>query len=273
MILLHSTHPGWLSNSYLVAPGEGGDALVVDSGAPLAPLFDALESHSLRLRAILTTHRHPDHVAGNPELARRTGVPIFALAGEAEHVAGAISLRAGEHKSWDGIELRTLHLPGHTAFQAGYHVEGVGLFCGDCLFAGSIGGNMGPASTGFSDIRVAIVERILEMPDETPIFPGHAEPTTVGRERSTNPFVRVMTGLDPEGSGRCLALGRGARLVVLARDFDGRPKAWVRFDDDALDAVIPGSFVEIHLGLPRQEKPSRFGGSPRRPRPPEITID
>ena len=84
--------PGWLSNAYLVGEREGGAAVVIDSGAPIAPLLAALAHHDLKLAAILTTHRHVDHVQGHAELARVTHAPIFSLAPEAPHVAGAGTL-------------------------------------------------------------------------------------------------------------------------------------------------------------------------------------
>ncbi len=103
---------------------------------------------------------------------------------------------------------------------------------------------MGPASSGFADARRA-VERILELPDDTTIYPGHAGATTVGREKAESPLVRVMIGADPEGDRRCTALGRPGRLIALADDYDGGTKGWVRFDDDGSEAIVPGSRLEI----------------------------
>ena len=243
MILERSMDSGWLSNAYLV--GEGGDAIVIDTGAPLRPIFAALERQRLKLGAILCTHRHGDHTGGNDELARSTGAPVYALRPEVPHVPGAQALDDGEERAWGALRVRVIHLPGHTTGHAGYFVQGVGLFTGDCLFAGSLGGTVGPAASGFEDARRAVLERILSLPDDTPIHPGHAGSTTVGRERDSNPFIRVMTGRDPEGTGRCVAFGRSALLVVLARDYDGGTKAWVRFDDDGRDALGPGSRVQV----------------------------
>jgi glyoxylase-like metal-dependent hydrolase (beta-lactamase superfamily II) len=243
MIIERSMAPGWLSNAYLV--GQGGDAIVIDTGAPMQPIFAALERHRLRLAAILCTHRHGDHTGGNDELAGRTGAPVYALRPEVAHVPGAQPLEDGEERSWGALRVRAIHLPGHTTGHAGYLVKDVGLFTGDCLFAGSLGGTVGPAASGFEDARRAVLERILSLPDVTPIHPGHSSPTTVGQERDSNPFIRVMTGRDPEGTGHCVALGRPARLIVLARDYDGGTKAWVRFDDDGRDALVPGSRVEV----------------------------
>ena len=236
--------PGWLSNAYLAGHGDGGAAVVVDSGAPLRPLFEAIERHRLRLVAVLTTHRHVDHVQGHGELTRRTGARVYALAPEAPHVPSALALEPDVEMSWGGLKVRVVPLPGHTTGHAGYLVEGAGLFTGDCLFAGSLGGTVATGASGFEDARRAVA-RILALPDATPIHPGHAGPTSVGAERTRNPFVRVLTGLDAEGRGRCTALGRPGCLVVLARDYDGGTKAWVRFDDDGADALLPGSRVVL----------------------------
>ena len=238
--------PRWLSNAYLVGDREGGSAVAVDSGAPIAPLLEGLRAHRLSLAAILTTHRHADHVQGHAELAAGTGAPIFALAPEASHVAAARPLQFEEERVWGGLRVRAVPLLGHTSGHAGYFIEGIGLFTGDCLFAGSLGGTVAPGNSGFEDARRA-VDRILRFPDATPVHPGHAGPTSVGAERAENPFIRVMLGREAEGRERCLALGREARLVVLARDYDGGTKAWVRFDDGQ-DALVPGSRIRTLHG-------------------------
>jgi len=243
MILERSMDPGWLSNAYLVGDRPGGRAVLVDSGAPLEPLLGAIERHGLTAAAILTTHRHIDHVQGHAELTRRTGAPIFALAPEAPHVARALPLEFEEERAFGGLRVRAVPLLGHTAGHAGYLIEGSGLFTGDCLFAGSLGGTVAPGNSGFEDARRA-VDRILSLPDMTPVYPGHAGPSTVGSERAGNPFIRVMLGLEPEGRAPCRALGQEARLIVLARDYDGGTKAWVRFEDGR-DALVPGSRVVV----------------------------
>src|SRR5881296_493519 len=106
MILERSMDPGWLSNAYLIGDRDGGTAVVVDSGAPLPPLFSAIERHRLELRAILTTHRHADHVQGHSELARRTGAPIYALRPETPHVMAALALEPEEERVWEGLRVR-----------------------------------------------------------------------------------------------------------------------------------------------------------------------
>jgi hydroxyacylglutathione hydrolase len=83
----------------------------------------------------------------------------------------------------------------------------------------------------------------MALPDETRVLPGHTDETTIGRERSENPFVRVWTGAEPEGTERVRVGGRDATLVVWSPDYDGKGKAWVRFDGGE-DAIVGGSRVE-----------------------------
>src|SRR3989442_8612813 len=190
--------PGWLSNAYLVGEREGGAAVVIDSGAPIAPLLAALARHDLKLAAILTTHRHVDHVQGHAGLAGVTRAPIFALAPEAPHVGRALPLEFEEERLWGGLRVRAVPLLGHTSGHAGYLIGGVGLFTGDCLFAGSLGGTVAPGNSGFEDARRA-VDRILRLPDDTPVHTGHACPTTAGPDRTWNRLILAVHLHDPVG--------------------------------------------------------------------------
>ena len=83
----------------------------------------------------------------------------------------------------------------------------------------------------------------MALPDKTRVLPGHTDETTIGRERLENPFVRVWTGVEPEGTERVKVAGRDATLVVWSPDYDGKGKAWVRFDGGE-DAIVGGSRVE-----------------------------
>jgi hypothetical protein len=84
------------------------------------------------------------------------------------------------------------------------------------------------------------MDTLLSLPPETRIHPGHTDPTTVADELEHNPFVRIWTGLDPEGEQACTALGKPATLILLADDYDGGHKAWVRWPDGS-DDIVPGS--------------------------------
>ncbi len=86
------------------------------------------------------------------------------------------------------------------------------------------------------------METLLTLPPQTDIYPGHTAATTVADELEGNPFVRIWSGLDPEGSEPCTAFGKPATLVLLADDYDGGHKAWVRWPDGS-DDIVPGSQV------------------------------
>ena len=111
-----------------------------------------------------------------------------------------------------------------------------------------MGGTRAPGATGFEDQRVSIMDRLMELPPETRVHPGHREPTTIGTEWEDNPFIRIWRGVDDEGSDTC-EVGppdgerREATLILWAPDYDGGNKAWVRFDDGE-DAIVGGSQVK-----------------------------
>ena len=83
----------------------------------------------------------------------------------------------------------------------------------------------------------------MVLPDDTTVYWGHTDDTTIGRERDANPFLRVWLGTEPEGTERVRVGGRDATLVVWSPEYDGKVKAWVRFDDGT-DAIVGGSRVE-----------------------------
>lgn len=242
-IFLRVEHPHYLSNTYLVGEGEGGAAVVIDSGGPLEPLLETIRRRHLRVTYLFNTHHHADHVSGNPALKRECGARLCAHRLDAPWIEGVDQpLEDGDIVETGSLRVRLLHIPGHTAGQSAFIVSERLCFTADTLFRGSVGSTVAPGHTTFADLRRSLVERLLSLPDEMPIHPGHAAPSTVGEERRRNPFLRVMLGVEPEGDARVLYEGRPARLVVWARDYDGGHKAWVRFDDGG-DAVVPGSRV------------------------------
>jgi glyoxylase-like metal-dependent hydrolase (beta-lactamase superfamily II) len=238
----------FLTNTYLVAGAPGDDAVLIDAGGPMAPLFDALERHDLRLTHVLLTHHHYDHVVALDEvLARFPGTPVLIHPLERELVPAATGdLTPGETLHVGELEIELLHTPGHTAGMVSLlvsHGDETGLFTGDTLFKGSVGGVRAPGHTTFEDIRSSIMDTLLTLPPETPIHPGHTDPTTVADELERNRFVRIWRGLDGEGSAPCTALGEPATLILLGDDYDGGFKAWVRWPDGS-DDIVPGSKVE-----------------------------
>jgi hydroxyacylglutathione hydrolase len=207
---------GWLSNAYLVYDEPGGTALFVDSGAPLEPLLEAVERERLTPTHVLRTHAHSDHVVHEAELA----LPVVTE-----------SLATG------GLVVEAIPTPGHSDDMVCFVVNGEAVFSGDTLFKDSIGGG------DFGAIKSAVMDVYMAMPHERVVLPGHTDETTIGREWQANPFVRVWRGVQDEGVERCLAGGEEATLVVWSPDYDGKGKAWVRYEDGR-DAIVGGSRVQ-----------------------------
>jgi hydroxyacylglutathione hydrolase len=223
MLVERSTHPDWLSNAFVVAV-EGGPAVFVDSGADLAPLLDAVERWKATPVAILRTHAHHDHVENEDELAQRYSVPVIAEPGEWR---------------WDSLEAQALATPGHSddGLSFVFGQDGEVVATGDTLFRDAVGG--GDVGT----VRRSVMDVLLALPDATRVLPGHATETTIGRERRENPFVRVWSGEESEGTERVRVGGRDATVLVWSPDYDGNGKAWVRFDDGD-EAIVGGSRVD-----------------------------
>src|SRR5579863_654011 len=214
-------HPDWLSNAYVVADTEGGTAVFVDAGADPAVLVAELERWGATPAAILRTHAHHDHVAWEDELRERFRVPVVAEPGE-----------------WDfgGIHVRGVATTGHSDDMVAFIAGGELVFTGDTLFKDAVGGG-DPAL-----VRSSVMDVFMVLPDSMRVLPGHTDETTIGRERDHNPFVCVWSGAEPEGSERVSVGGRDATLLVWSPDYDGKGKAWVRFDDGS-DAIVGGSRV------------------------------
>jgi glyoxylase-like metal-dependent hydrolase (beta-lactamase superfamily II) len=216
VLIEKSVHPGWLSNAFLVASEEGGDAVFVDSGAPLEPLLTAAERWRVSPRYVLRTHADADHVEHEDELGL-------------EVVLGSIET--------NGLRVEALETPGHSDDHVTFVVNGEAVFTGDVLFRDSVGGG------DFEQVRRSVMDVLMPLPHEMQVFAGHGDETTIGREWDENPFVVVWRGARPEGADRCRVAGREATLVVWSPDYDGKGKAWVRFDDGR-DAIVGGSRVE-----------------------------
>ena len=248
MEILGFQHPGWLSNSWLVfEPGERA-AVLIDAGAPFESVLAELEARELDLRYVLNTHHHYDHVCENPRYRERFDCEVLAHRSEAERVPACTgSLADGERLRCGGLELETLHIPGHTCGQLAFLIEGQACFTGDTLFAGSVGGTRGPGHTSLEDLRCSIMERLMALLPETDLYPGHAGVTTVADEWQQNPFIRAFRGLDELISEPCRAYGEPAILKLFSEDYDGGYKAWVRFCNDRgaqAEAIVAGSKVE-----------------------------
>jgi glyoxylase-like metal-dependent hydrolase (beta-lactamase superfamily II) len=244
MILERSMHPQFLSNTYLVAAEPGGEAFFVDAGGPMEPLFEAVERHGLTPTHVLLTHHHHDHVSEVPAILERwPDAEVLIHPAERDLVDTATgTMDAGTTVRAGGLDVQTLHTPGHTAGMLSLLVEG-NVFTGDTLFKNSVGGVRAPGSTSYADLKSSIMDVLMGLPPETTLRPGHTDPSTVAQEFDTNSFIRVWRGLDPEGDEPCTAFGEPATLVLLGDDYDGGHKAWVRWPDGR-DDIVPGSQVQ-----------------------------
>jgi glyoxylase-like metal-dependent hydrolase (beta-lactamase superfamily II) len=200
--------------SYLAWRAGGAEALVIDPGFDTATILEGLERHALRLAAILNTHGHVDHIAGNAALKRAyPEAPLIIGRNEAHlltdpeaNLSAPFGLPLssptadrlvddGELLTLAGLSFEVREIPGHSPGSVVFvcdQFDPIFVFGGDVLFAGSVGrtdlGGDGPRL--FSGIRA----RLFSLPDSTVIYPGHGPSTTIGRERRSNPFVGEDAG-------------------------------------------------------------------------------
>lgn len=235
---------GWLSNTYVVGDELGGHAVMIDAGGPVAPLLEYLHRGQFTLTHVLLTHHHHDHVAELDTVRERyPDVPVLIHPLERLLVPAATgAMEPGTTIESGALTIEPLHTPGHTAGMLSLLVDGTDVFTGDTLFKGSVGGVRAPGHTSYDDLKTSIMGKLLALPPETRIHPGHTDPTTVAHELDHNAFVRIWRGLDAEGDGQCTAVGEPATLILLGADYDGGHKAWVRWPDGS-DDIVPGSQV------------------------------
>jgi hydroxyacylglutathione hydrolase len=252
--LIHEIIPvGMLQcNCSIMGDPATREAIVVDPGDEVERILEILRAHKLKVRAIVSTHTHIDHVGGLAGLHKATGAPVLIHEADLElykHLdmqADFLGMRTpetmriedfvkdGDTVRWGGYAARVLHTPGHTPGSIGLYVEkgsdggkseegaalvlpaaggdlprmtrgssraGVSanahvhdgeaarLIAGDTLFQGSIG-RTDLWGGSMKDILRSIHEKLLTLPDETLVIPGHGESTTIGDERAENPYLR-----------------------------------------------------------------------------------
>jgi hydroxyacylglutathione hydrolase len=204
-----------LCNCSIIGDPVTREALVVDPGDEVGRVLDLLGRHKLTVKAIVSTHAHIDHVGGLSKLHQYTGAPVMmhredlplyramdmqaAFLGvappdltEVDHM-----LREGDILRWGSFEARVLHTPGHTPgsvclympHEAGnLSIPAPQLFAGDTLFAGSIG-RVDLWGGSLHDMMDSLKGKLMALPDETLVHPGHGPGTTIGKERESNPYL------------------------------------------------------------------------------------
>lgn len=193
------------TNCYIIKCPETGESAVVDPGVPDPWIKKTLAERGLKPSVILLTHAHVDHIGGLEWVKSFTGAPIWMHADDRKMLADPrlngsamfgepISapppdrlLKDGETFTLGKLSFQVLHTPGHTPGGICFYTPGH-LIAGDTLFAGSIGRTDLPGGNHETLIR-SIRSRLLPLPDDTTVYPGHGPATTIGDEREYNPFL------------------------------------------------------------------------------------
>ncbi|MDQ8204535.1 MBL fold metallo-hydrolase [Pelagicoccus sp. SDUM812003] len=179
----------WQVNAFLVWDEATRAAVAFDTGTDASPMVETLERKGLKLQALFLTHAHRDHVAGIPALRAKREFPIYLSASEPGGPRGGTRIGAGETKRFGGLSIEGFETPGHTEGGMSFRVGGLGrgiAIVGDALFAGSMGGT----SIEAYERGIDSLQRILELPEQTRLAPGHGPLTTVAEELRMNCFYR-----------------------------------------------------------------------------------
>jgi hydroxyacylglutathione hydrolase len=184
------------------------DAMVIDPGADIDDIVTIIRKHNFKVKQIIITHAHIDHVGGAMKLRALTGAPIllnqndYALLKMLDVQATWVGMPApgdvkidaglgdGENLSAGSLSANVLHTPGHTEGSVCLYFPAEKLLiAGDTLFAGSIGRTDLPGGS-LEKIMRSLHQRVLALPDETVVIPGHGPKTTIGDEREGNPYLK-----------------------------------------------------------------------------------
>ncbi|OFW59476.1 MAG: hypothetical protein A2V52_04970 [Actinobacteria bacterium RBG_19FT_COMBO_54_7] len=194
------------SNTYLVVNEAVSESVLIDAGISAQEILDYLTNNSVRLKAVLLTHGHPDHLFGLKEIIDGTGADCYMHTSDSQllryippmllNMLGLekldlpeefLPLEDGQELEIAGMKFQVLHTPGHSEGSVCFLTDSV-LFAGDLIFHGSIGRTDFPG--GSMQVLVkSVKDKVFTLPGDTKIMPGHMDSTVVGWEKKTNPFL------------------------------------------------------------------------------------
>jgi glyoxylase-like metal-dependent hydrolase (beta-lactamase superfamily II) len=194
-------------NCWVIGNRRTGEAICIDPGDQPGEILAMARDMGVKIKAIANSHAHVDHILGVGGVQSETGAKFYMHREEASMAARAVELARtlagqdaeappdpdfypedGDVVEVDGVKLTVIHTPGHTPGSLSYYTDGL-LFSGDTLFAGSIGRTDLPGGD-YEQEMASIVDRLLVLPDDTVVLPGHMMETRIGAEKEMNPFVR-----------------------------------------------------------------------------------
>ena len=173
-------------NAYVVFEQNSKRAWIFDTGTECDSLISFIEEEGLKVDSILLTHTHRDHIHCLDEL-KRYFIKTEVFVHISERLDGTISVKENFQRSMGSLTLKSLHTHGHSAGGMTYNINGLPCpvaIVGDALFAGSMGGGM----VSYDDALRTNREKIMTLPENTILCPGHGPTTTVGEEKENNPF-------------------------------------------------------------------------------------
>jgi hydroxyacylglutathione hydrolase len=194
-------------NCWVVGSQRTREAVVIDPGDEPETILALARDMGLTVKRIICSHAHIDHIMAVRPVQERTGADFLLHPADIEIARGMPksaarflgyepapppepdhALADGDTVEVEGLQLKVIHTPGHTPGSVSFYTEGL-LFSGDTLFRGSIGRTDMPGGD-YGQIMQSIISRLLALPDETVVLPGHMEETRIGFERQANPFVQ-----------------------------------------------------------------------------------